>query len=554
MRALLLDRLPNVSVANKTDASRALNGVKTTDAGLVQALLKYGTYDAYYYVRESSENNKADEYECAGRLRPLDLGGLEALRTQAPDELLLFTSSHHPAKFVPFRQWCGHEEWPICGRTHGLSANSLIPSYAWNYFAALGAHDTIICTSHAGKQALSRLFAGLESSRSVAGTRNAFPVRMPMIHIDGVEIESKSSERKDAGFVVLSIGRLTSSHKADLRPLIISFLTSDKLPASATLIVAGDDTQGRIAADLERFAHTFQSTRKLVVLPDITATMKRTLLQVADVALCMSDTYQETFGVSVLEAMAAGVPVVAPNWDGYRDIVVHGTTGFLAGTAVYPDTGLLNAVSMLVDPAFALGQRVIVDMEQLMHWVALLAGNRSLARQMGQYGKERAQSHFSWLAVVRRLEDCWNEQIRLGRKIRPTKSQSPIGFMDYDKVFADHPESWLSPDTVVRLNDSALLDRALAGELFSPSPIAGFSEETVRRIVQLCRSREGITIAELIEEVQTEASGPSMVGAQVSRLIKYGLLRLRNSRPTQSTDKEQPDEVDSDCTLSPIGI
>lgn len=53
MHALLIDRLPNVS-ATKTDSSRALNGVRVTDATLVQALLGYGTCDAYYYVRESS--------------------------------------------------------------------------------------------------------------------------------------------------------------------------------------------------------------------------------------------------------------------------------------------------------------------------------------------------------------------------------------------------------------------------------------------------------------------------------------------------------------------
>jgi glycosyltransferase involved in cell wall biosynthesis len=558
MRALLLDRLPNDSVANKIEAERPLNGVKVTDSGLVRALLKYGTYDAYYYVRESTENHKAGQYQNASRLRALDLGSIESLREKAPDDLVLFTSSHHLAKFVPFRQWSGHEEWPICGRTHGLSTNSLIPGYAWNYFAELGAHDAIVCTSKAGQQALRNLFDGLQNSQSVAGIRDRFPIRMPLIHIDGIETEATpapSEYRKD-GFVVLSIGRLTASHKADLRPLIAAFLTSDGLPAPVTLIVAGDDTQGHVASDLESFAHAFSSPHKLVVMPDVTTAVKQALLRVADVALCMSDTYQETFGISVLEAMAAGLPVVAPNWDGYRDIVVHGETGFLVDTWVHPDTGLLNAVSMLIDPAFALGQRVIADMAEMMRWVAVLAANEPLARQLGQDGRERVRRFFSWQTIIQRLETCWDEQIALGKEIRARKPCGSIGFMDYDRVFAGHPSHRLLPATVISLPEKAhnLLARALKGELFSPSPIAGFSAELDQRIVELCRSSHQITFAELIERAKTQESGPSMVATQISRLLKYGLLVLGSSNSTQLRNKENLDEIDQDCTLSPLGI
>lgn len=556
MRALLLDRLPNDSVANKVEAERPLNGVKVTDSGVVQALLKYGIYDAYYYIRESSENHKAGQYRQAERLHSLDLGSIESFREKSPDDLVLFTSSHHLAKFVPFRQWSGHPEWPICGRTHGLSANSLIPSYAWNYFAEVDAHDAIICTSKAGQQALTNLFTGLKNSRSVAGTRERFPVLMPLIHLDGVEAEAAptQSERGNDGFVVLSVGRLSASHKADLRPLIAAFLTSESLPASATLIIAGDDTQGHITAELEGFGHTFSSSRKLVILPNVTTAVKQALLRVADVALCMSDTYQETLGISVLEAMAAGLPVVAPNWDGYRDIVVHGETGFLANTWVYPDTGLLNAVSLLIDPAFALGQRVIVDIEEILRWIAVLAANRLLARQMGQDGRDRVLRHFSWPGIVHRLEECWGEQIALGKQIRG-KSAGPIGFMDYDQVFAGHPSERLSPGAVISLRGDKrnLLARALQGELFSPPPIAGFSTELDQRIIALCRSSDQISFTELIERATTEESGSSMVTTQISRLIKYGLLRLGPDNSMQ-LDKENRDEFDQDCALSPIGI
>ena len=38
----------------------------------------------------------------------------------------------------------------------------------------------------------------------------------------------------------------------------------------------------------------------------------------ADVFLSLVDNIQETFGITPLEAMAAGLPVVASDWDGYR--------------------------------------------------------------------------------------------------------------------------------------------------------------------------------------------------------------------------------------------
>ena len=52
----------------------------------------------------------------------------------------------------------------------------------------------------------------------------------------------------------------------------------------------------------------------------------------ADVFLSLPDNIQETFGLVVVEAMASGLPVVGSDWDGYRDLVVDGETGFLVPT------------------------------------------------------------------------------------------------------------------------------------------------------------------------------------------------------------------------------
>ena len=48
----------------------------------------------------------------------------------------------------------------------------------------------------------------------------------------------------------------------------------------------------------------------------------------ADVFVSPSDNIQETFGLAVVEAMASGLPVVASDWDGYRDLVDDGRDRF----------------------------------------------------------------------------------------------------------------------------------------------------------------------------------------------------------------------------------
>jgi glycosyltransferase involved in cell wall biosynthesis len=60
---------------------------------------------------------------------------------------------------------------------------------------------------------------------------------------------------------------------------------------------------------------------------------------VGDIFLSLSDNVQETFGLTPVEAMAAGLPSVISDWDGYRDTVRHGVDGFRAATYT-PRSGL----------------------------------------------------------------------------------------------------------------------------------------------------------------------------------------------------------------------
>ena len=86
---------------------------------------------------------------------------------------------------------------------------------------------------------------------------------------------------------------------------------------------------GSDGPETERLQAAYAGDRRIVWLGRISDEDKMARLRGADV-FCAPALMGESFGVVLLEAMAAGTAVVASDLDGYRNVATHGQDAFLA--------------------------------------------------------------------------------------------------------------------------------------------------------------------------------------------------------------------------------
>ena len=143
------------------------------------------------------------------------------------------------------------------------------------------------------------------------------------------------------------------------------------------LIVAGD---GRDRAAVDRLAPPVR--KRIVMLGAVPHHDLPPYLAASDVFVAAA-TGQESFGVVLVEAMAAGLPVVATDIAGYREVVRDGVDGLL--------------VSPSDAPALATGLRRLLD-------------DAVLADRLRQAGRPRAEE-FSWDVVGTAVERAYQDAL-----------------------------------------------------------------------------------------------------------------------------------------------
>jgi L-malate glycosyltransferase len=246
-------------------------------------------------------------------------------------------------------------------------------------------------------QALFRLYA-LLSDECIAVSHYAkqqlvdtgIPERRIRVIVNGVSAPNLPSEAGRAelraewnigegDLVVCTIGRLHNEHKR-LTDLIEAVALAQRSDARLKLLIVGG---GNERPALEQHAE------RQGIAERVTFTGYQTdvglALSVADVFALASA--RESFGLVAVEAMLAGLPVVATSVGGLREIVADGETGYLV-------------------PPFAPDRFAQALLE--------LCASAELRRRMGDAGRVRGEARFSAQRYVEQVADLYRSLAAVG--------------------------------------------------------------------------------------------------------------------------------------------
>jgi L-malate glycosyltransferase len=211
-------------------------------------------------------------------------------------------------------------------------------------------------------------------------TRSTYQVDVPIEHIPNF-IDTAAYAPRDASKVRESFapgGEKILVHTSNFRPVkrvqdVIRIFHQVQLDVPSRLLLVGDGPDRHDCEVLSRELGILDRVRflgKMDALADI--------LTAADLFLLPSQS--ESFGLSALEAMACGVPVISTSIGGIPEVNLHAVTGFIAE---------------------------IGDVDRMARYAIDLLTDAKKYRRFSDAARSRAVGHFDKSAIVPMYEDYY---------------------------------------------------------------------------------------------------------------------------------------------------
>jgi len=388
----------------------------------------------------------------------------------------------------------GPTSYSLFGVTHTLSSANAMDLISDMVLPPFKPWDALVCTSSAALEVVTRLQDGMKQWHAEnTGARIFNAISLPVIPL-GVdapaftrtEIEIQTA-RKTLGLspdevVFLFAGRMSFHAKAN--PVTFYQAIEAACARSEKRLVCVEAGVYPNPSTAEAYAKARQLLAPSARFIQVDGQNEDDYLQAwkaADVFVSLSDNIQETFGLTPLEAMAAGLPVIVSDWDGYKDTVRDGVDGYrIPVTLPGPGSGevLSHRHAMGKDTYdYYIGRvsmTTVVDLAALTDRVVALAEDPGLRRRLGAAGHERIQIQYDWPIILDRYVDLVRDLGEIRRSAGPAAPLAWPNRPDPFALFGGYPSETLEGHwriEVVTDRTKALesyLDLAVVNYVFDP--------------------------------------------------------------------------------------
>ncbi len=278
---------------------------------------------------------------------------------------------HATAAFLAREMIGGARRPKIITTLHGTDTTLLgqDPSYRPAIEHALSQSDAITTVSESLRQ---ETLATFQLDQPVEVIHNFF--------VPSARLRARAEVRRDLGltsaeFLVVHISNVRAGKRIDL--LLRSFAAARSARPLRLLVLAGDSfaPHAPLLDQLE--------LRDRVIVKEQVREVEDYLVA-GDAGLYTSES--ESFGLSILETLFHGKPVVAFRVGGIAEVVVDGECGFL-----HP----------------------FGEVDALAKSLSILADSPALAEEMGERGRRRARENFTAEQIVPRYEDLYRRVLAI---------------------------------------------------------------------------------------------------------------------------------------------
>lgn len=291
-------------------------------------------------------------------------------------------------KLVHFRN-INKYTYPILGLIHSLGFYShfktleLIKKHLQEY-------DTFICPSKNTQQSLVNF---------------GFPKKHTTVISYGIDStkfkpnNNKDRLRKELSInlnskVILILGRISPGLKADLIPIFKLIPNLVKRHPELIVYIVGTILDEDYVTELKKMSKKLKIENHIIWEHQPDHKNMQKYYQVSDIFLSLSDYCGETFGLTILEAMASSLPVILSNFAGYKNHIKDKKNGFYISsyTAKFKLEKEYYTYNN-IDFGEIYSQSITLNYKQLKTSLLQLIQSPDLCKKIGQKARETINSH-----------------------------------------------------------------------------------------------------------------------------------------------------------------